>query len=247
MEPGFIRCRPAVRGLFAYALPRALALLAVVLLTATLCVHRAWSQSGRVVAEAKHTSAYDAFMKMNRLQESLEVDQSAAEYWGVLTSRLGNQAGRNLIKRPVEGFSEDAFFGWMAFMRAYGTHTGIGNCAACHQPPEFTDGKPHNVATGKKNIVPPSLRELHNKKVYFHDGSAKTLEAAIRAHVKNGRIARQRKRELIDIDLGLISLTDEEVGQVAEFLRSLKPLDREAFREALVNVQVQPLDIEDLE
>ncbi len=68
-----------------------------------LASRRLRPQSGRVVADAKYTSPYDAFMKMNRFREKFLPDESASEYWGFMESRLGNQAGRILIKRPAQG------------------------------------------------------------------------------------------------------------------------------------------------
>jgi len=201
-------------------------------------------QSGRVVSDAKYTAPYDAFMKMNRLQEVLAKGQGAAEYWGVMESRLGNQAGRILIKRPANGFGDDAFRGWLMFIRAYGDATGIGNCAACHSMPDFTDRAKHNIGTAKEPVETPSLRNLGGKKAFFHDGSAATLEEAVARHVKNGQIARDNKRAGVEISVGQISLTETEVRQVAAFLRSLESVDRAKFREYLVDVVIQPVELE---
>ncbi len=205
---------------------------------------QAQRQSGRVVSDAKHTSAYDAFMKMNRLREDFMKDESAVEYWGFMESRLGNQAGRILIKRPASGFDDDAFRGWLMFVRTYGDATGIGNCTACHSVPNFSDGKKHQIGTTKEPIATPSLRELRSRRSFFRDGSAPTLEAAIAKHVENGRIARDNKRAGVEIELGKIALTDDEVRQVAAFLRSLQSVERNNFREYLIDVVVQPVDID---
>lgn len=204
----------------------------------------AQTQSGRVVTEAKYTSPYDAFMKMNRFREQFVKDEDPSEYWGFMESRLGNQAGRILIKRPAEGFSDDAFRGWLMFIRSYGNATGIGNCTACHTVPDFTDGKKHHIGTAPDPVDTPSLRDLGKKRKYFHDGSATTLEDAITRHVKNGRIARQNKRVGVEVDVGEIALTEEEVRQVAAFLRSLNSVDRAQFRDYLVDVVVQPVEID---
>jgi cytochrome c peroxidase len=201
-------------------------------------------QSGRVVSDAKYTAPYDAFMKMNRLQEVLSKGQGAAEYWGVMESRLGNQAGRILIKRPANGFNDDAFRGWLMFIRAYGDATGIGNCAACHSMPDFTDRAKHNIGTAKEPLETPSLRDLGRKKSFFRDGSAATLEEAVARHVKNGQIARDNKRAGVEIAVGQIALTEREVRQVAAFLRSLDSVDRSKFREYLVEVVIQPVELE---
>lgn len=205
---------------------------------------QAQRQSGRVVADAKYVSAYDAFMKMNRFREEFQPDESADEYWGFMQSRLGNQAGRILVKRPAKGFSDDAFRGWLMFIRTYGDATGIGNCTACHRVPDFTDGERHNIGTDREPLVVPSLRKLHERKAFFHDGRAKTLEEAIATHVKNGQIARDDKRAGVDLDVGKIALTEDEVRQVAAFLRSLEPVPRDQFRDYLIDVVVQPVEIE---
>ena len=134
--------------------PRRFVVVSLAAVTAGICVlvvaaPRTLAQSGRIVSDAKYTAPYDAFMKMNRLQEAFAKEQSASEYWGVMESRLGNQAGRILIKRPAKDFDDDAFRGWVMFIRAYGDATGIGNCAACHRVPDFTDHLKHNIGTAQ--------------------------------------------------------------------------------------------------
>lgn len=237
--PCALRCRPSRLAVWLFSL----ALVSLVPIDEA----SAQRQSGLVVSSAKYTSPYDAFMKMNRVREQFVKDESAGEYWGQLYSRLGNQAGRVLIKRPEKGFSDDAFRGWLMFVRTNGDATGIGNCTACHSVPDFTDHAKHNIGTAKEDLLTPSLRDIGDKKSYFHDGSAKTLEEAITRHVENGRIARQDKRAGVEIDVGLIALTEEEVRQVAAFLRSLDSVERSDFREYLINVVIQPVDVDFLE
>lgn len=204
----------------------------------------AQSASGRIVTDSKYTAPYDAFMKINRLQEKFASSQDAVDYWGVMESRLGNQAGRILIKRPAKGFDDDAFRGWVMFIRTYGDATGIGNCTACHRVPDFTDHKRHSIGTAAEPVDTPTLRNLAGKKSFFHDGSAKTLEDAIARHVDNGRVARDNKRAGVEISVGQIALTEDEVRQVAAFLRTLDSVDREQFRNHLVDVVIQPVELE---
>ncbi|MEX2113096.1 MAG: cytochrome c peroxidase [Pirellulales bacterium] len=162
----------------------------------------------------------------------------------MMESRLGNQAGRILIKRPAKGFSDDAFRGWLKFIRAYGDANGIGNCTACHSVPDFTDGKKHQIGTAANPIATPSLRDLAKRKSFFHDGSAATLEEAIAKHVESGQIAQQNKRADIEVEVGKIALTEAEVREVAAFLRSLESVERAEFREYLVDVVIQPVEID---
>lgn len=53
-------------------------------------------------------------------------------------------------------------------------------CASCHNGPEFTDGKLHDVGLGERGDVyrshnPPSLRGVYDKDPYLHDGRSPTL------------------------------------------------------------------------
>ena len=238
-----IRTSAAVRGRGAISIVLGVATpLAIVLVLTSLSA--AQSKSGKVVSDARFTSPYDAFMKVNRFSEQPGKDETSLEYWGAMRTRLANQAGRILIKRPEKGFSEDAFNGWMMFLRAYGNYTQIGNCTACHVAPNFTDGKKHQVDRGDP-ILTPSLRNIGEKKAFFHDGSAKTLEEAIATHVENGAIARQMIRVGVDPELGKVALTEEEIRSVAAFIRTLKTVDRKDFREYLINVVIQPLELDD--
>ncbi len=223
-----------------------LAVLGGIICLAAAAPRAAWaqSQSGRVLTDAKYTSPYDAFMKINRFREGILPNESPSEYWGFMESRLGNQAGRILIKRPSKGFSDEAFRGWLMFIRAYGDANGIGNCTACHSVPDFTDGKQHQIGTAGQPIATPTLRNLANRKSFFHDGRAKTLEEAIAKHVEFGQVAQQNKRADIEVEMGKIALTDDEVREVAAFIRSLESVDREDFRDYLVEVVIQPVEID---
>ena len=57
---------------------------------------------------------------------------------------------------------------------------GQNGCASCHNGPEFTDGKLHDVGLLERGDVyrshnPPSLRGVYDKDPYLHDGRAATL------------------------------------------------------------------------
>lgn len=58
------------------------------------------------------------------------------------------------------------------------------NCASCHSGQEFTDGKRHDLGLNERGDVykghnPPSLRGVHDKDPYLHDGRARTLREAL--------------------------------------------------------------------
>lgn len=124
--------------------------------------------------------------------------------------------------------SKDAVEGFALFM-------GKGRCAACHTPPHYGNSTFHNVGLehgkatpdiGRSNVTKkpedtsafktPSLRSVALSAPYFHDGSAATLEEAVR-YMAGGGKADPNKSPL----LTPTGLTDAEIGKVVAFLRSL--------------------------
>jgi cytochrome c peroxidase len=122
-----------------------------------------------------------------------------------------------------------------AAVRGFRLFSGRAQCAVCHPPPLYTDRRFHHVAaraadspvdpgryrvTGDPNdreaMRTPSLRGLVHTAPYFHDGSAETLEQAVRVMAAGGRGGRGR-------DLEAVSLSDEEIADLVAFLRALSP------------------------
>lgn len=143
------------------------------------------------------------------------------------------QSGDSAYDRMVEGdkaaMTADAQAGYKVFLEK-------GGCVACHTPPLFTDGRFHNVGIGLEAKEPdlgrgkitndpkesgafktPSLRAAPRSAPYFHDGSAKTLEDAVRIMAAGGK-----KNPNLDPALRDAKLTDAEVKLVAAFIRSLQ-------------------------
>jgi DNA-binding beta-propeller fold protein YncE len=88
------------------------------------------------------------------------------------------------------------------------------DCARCHSGPYFTDGRVHNVGTGKrtdqyKGYNPPSLLGVYDRVLLLHDGRAKTLEEALRGDHNPDRVT------------GRGELTDAELSDLIEYLKSL--------------------------
>ena len=63
----------------------------------------------------------------------------------------------------------------------------------------------------------PTLRGLLRTGPYFHDGSAATLEEAVRFHTDGGRLSAYRDRDLAPRDLPA-----EEFADLVWFLRALE-------------------------
>lgn len=94
-----------------------------------------------------HTAPYDAFQYLNRLNAEFAEGDTPEQFSGRLFGRLGNQEGRILIKIP-QGFDRDTYEGFKTFYRTEGDKS-VGNCVACHQPPEFTDNLFHNTGVSR--------------------------------------------------------------------------------------------------
>jgi cytochrome c peroxidase len=121
---------------------------------------------------------------------------------------------------------------------------GKGKCGTCHAPPFFSTamgvegGAYFNVGIGTQGVPedkvdigrmkvstkpedwaafkPPSLRNVARSKPYFHDGSAPTLEDAVKL-MSTGGLANKNKTPLL-MDAGL---TDAERADLIAFLGGL--------------------------
>ena len=121
---------------------------------------------------------------------------------------------------------------------------GKAGCTACHAPPFFStaylikDGtyfntgmgfegkKEEEVDIGRKKVSnvdadfaafkPPSLRNVSKSAPYFHDGSKKTLEEAVRFMAGGGY-----KNAHLSPLLADKQLSDDEIKAIVEFLGSL--------------------------
>jgi cytochrome c peroxidase len=90
------------------------------------------------------TAPWDAFVTQNRLHPGPNPGESAESYAaGIIYSRIGNQEGRGLVRRP-QGFTREAYVGFKTFFRTFDEGAGaVGSCVLCHTPPLFTDGEHH--------------------------------------------------------------------------------------------------------
>ncbi len=127
-----------------------------------------------------------------------------------------------------EAISESAKRGAAVFEQA--------KCDNCHSGVLFADLQFHNVGIGTDAAEPdvgrfkvteneadtgafktPTLRDVADSGPYFHNGSAATLEEAVRVRVGGG----VENEHLDTANLQPADLTDEEFTDLVEFLRSL--------------------------
>jgi cytochrome c peroxidase len=111
------------------------------------------------------------------------------------------------------------------------TDPAKGNCAACHNGPNFTDNGFHNIglktadqgrfafvkiAAMKGAFKTPTLREIEMTAPYFHDGAATTLREVVDYYDKGGE-----DRSNVSAEVRPLHLTEQEKNDLVAFLRSL--------------------------
>ncbi|MBC7574877.1 MAG: c-type cytochrome [Herminiimonas sp.] len=131
--------------------------------------------------------------------------------------------GKAMTKREVLGF------------RLF-SDPNKGNCVACHQAPNFTDGGFHNiglaaygkpdpdmgrfaikpVASMKGAFKTPTLRDIALTAPYFHDGSARTLAEAVNHYNQGGAT----KADL-SANIKPLNLSADEADAIVAFMRTL--------------------------
>jgi cytochrome c peroxidase len=122
-----------------------------------------------------------------------------------------------------------------AAVAGYQVFIGKGKCVTCHTPPYYGNSTFYNVGLEAGKATPdvgrntvtkadadrgsfktPSLRSVGLSKPYFHDGSAATLEDAVRYMARGGNADPNKTPLLTDT-----KLTDTEIRNVVAFLESL--------------------------
>lgn len=95
-----------------------------------------------------------------------------------------------------------------AARRGLALFVSAAGCATCHSGPAFSDGKLHAIATSRgtqgATYRTPSLRSATRTAPYLHDGSARTLAVAIRAHKTGPRLSQSQVADLVAF-LGLLA------------------------------------------
>jgi cytochrome c peroxidase len=107
-------------------------------------------------------------------------------------------------------------------------------CSVCHTPPLYTDLKYHRLGliassdegrgrveeTLKGAFKTPTLRGAADRRGFFHDASAATLDAAIDWHLA-GATGQGADPKIIDPALRKVTLTPGERKQLGDFVRAL--------------------------
>jgi hypothetical protein len=173
-------------------------------------------------------SIYDAFTYVNRIPEEAGVGETPVQLSGRLFGRLANQEGRVLLKVPA-GMTKDTYLAFKSFFQYEGA-TAVGNCAACHTPGDFTDGRKHVVEKGGSAVDTPGLRNVAARDI--------DLEAVIRAKVAAAEQKRSGHADEIDDAYSVIRLNDKEIKDLVSFLKLLNDGEEAGFRDLILNAEI---------
>jgi cytochrome c peroxidase len=111
-----------------------------------------------------------------------------------------------------------------------------GNCAACHQAPNFTDNGFHNIGLASFGVPnpdlgrylhkpvksmrgafkTPTLRDIELTAPYFHDGSARSLIDVVDHYVSGGEV-----KTSLSASMKPLNLDESEKQALVAFMRAL--------------------------
>ena len=123
-----------------------------------------------------------------------------------------------------------------AAVRGLGLFTGKARCALCHNSPNFTDNKFHNIGISQTGPLKedvgryavtrqeqdrgafktPTLRSVALTAPYMHTGGFKTLEEVMEFYNKGGEAVPGK-----DVFMTPLNLADREKKDLVEFLKAL--------------------------
>jgi arylsulfatase A len=173
-------------------------------------------------------SVFDAFAYVNRIPEKPYDDETAEDFAGRIFGRLANQEGRVLLKAPP-GMDQQAYEGFKTFLRYEGTAT-VGNCSACHTPPDFTDAATHVVTKDGTAKPTPSLRNLVKRKVDLRKILLQKLEAS--QQIQSGTA------QEIDNVYSAMKLSERDIPGLVAFLKLLEDVPDDRFRKLILGARV---------
>ena len=88
--------------------------------------------------------------------------------------------------------------------------------------PNIVEGGPQigerTIARGAFKV--PSLRNIELTAPYFHNGGQATLKQAVQFYNRGGDF-RDLNIDMVDFEIGKLGLTDEQIDEVVEFLKTL--------------------------
>ncbi|MBT4157757.1 MAG: hypothetical protein HOD99_02895, partial [Planctomycetaceae bacterium] len=179
-------------------------------------------------------SVFDAFAYINRLPEEPYDDELPEDFSGRIFGRLANQEGRILLKSPP-GMSKLAYEGFKTFLR-YEGDMRVGNCAACHTLPDFTDGRSHSVRPGMAKAPTASLRNMYK--------SSQALREIINQKMKHAQSKQNSDAPKISDAYSTIRLHKNDIAGLVAFIELLQDVPKQQFRQLILDAELfDPLSV----
>jgi cytochrome c peroxidase len=191
--------------------------------------HRHLSKEAYAASAEKlrHVAGYEAMFAKAYPGERLDeesISRALAAFERTLVS--SDSAFDRWVAGDTRALTPEQYRGYQVFL-----DPAKGNCAACHNGPNFTDNGFHNIGIQSKDVgrygirkiasmkgafKTPTLREIELTAPYFHDGSAATLRDVVEHYDRGGD-----DRSNLSPEVRPLHLTAQEKDDLAAFLRSL--------------------------
>jgi cytochrome c peroxidase len=189
--------------------------------------HLSKPEFAAAVARLRDLPGYQAMFAAAYPGETIKeetVAKALATFERSLVSR--NSAFDRWVAGDTTALTPEQYRGYQVFV-----DPAKGNCAACHNGPNFTDNGFHNigirgndtgrfairkVAAMKGAFKTPTLRDIALTAPYYHDGSAATLRDVVDHYVRGGD-----DRSNVSADVRPLTLSEQEKQDLVAFMRSL--------------------------
>lgn len=191
--------------------------------------HRHLSKDAFIAAVGKLGAipGYKAMFEKAYPGEPISVETSAKALAAFQRTVVSNDSPFDRwIAGDTKAITPQQYRGYQVF-----TDAAKGNCASCHNGPNFTDNGFHNVgiktadvgrfqfrqvAALKGAFKTPTLRDIELTAPYFHNGVASTLREVVDYYDKGGE-----DRSNVSPEVRPLNLSEQEKDDLVAFLRAL--------------------------
>jgi len=173
----------------------------------------------------------------------------------------GKGVSKETILTAIATYERTVVSGWSPFDRwvdgdetaisaaakkGFQLFTGAARCSACHTGWNFTDNKFHDIGLetddiGRAELEPdnpkakhafktPGLRNTAYRAPFMHNGSLQTLEDVVAHYVSGGA-----ERPSLSDEMEVIPLSDEDISDLVDFLKTLTADKQETAMPILPN------------
>ena len=122
-----------------------------------------------------------------------------------------------------------AYEGFKTFIQYEGDQR-VGNCAACHTLPDFTDGRSHSVQPRMVKVPTTSLRNMNK--------SSQALREIINQKIEYAKIKQKGDAPKTSDLYSTIRLDQNDVSALVAFIKLLHDVPEQTFRQLILDSEV---------